>query len=98
MLDAALDLLEALGSRENLGPEERKLIRMERADTYGMKGGVYRRLGQEEKALDMYEEGLKEEEKDKESTYNLVNTITLAVSLGRSNPTDPRMVDLLQGE
>jgi tetratricopeptide (TPR) repeat protein len=57
-----------------LSSDESDRLKSQRADLWGMKGGVYRRAGNLPKALHAYEEGLKFESGD---SYNLTNTLVL---------------------
>jgi tetratricopeptide (TPR) repeat protein len=83
-----LQLMAAsMAAGENAGVE----IRAELADTYGMEGGVLRRLGDLKGALHAYEAGKAEEEKDNSSTYNLGNVIVLKIQLGEASRRDDDM-------
>jgi tetratricopeptide (TPR) repeat protein len=82
-LHARLTELET-GSSANI---ERRDIRKELADTYGMMGGLERRCGRLEKALECYERGNDYESQDLASTYNIGNVIVLSILVKLQNPT-----------
>jgi tetratricopeptide (TPR) repeat protein len=88
-LDEAVRLLSTLLKERELPVREAKDIRAELADTFGMKGGVFRRAGDLSAALAAYQEGRKVEEIDQESTYNLSNVIGLTVTQKGESPNDP---------
>jgi tetratricopeptide (TPR) repeat protein len=91
-LDKAIALLSsALDEVRPSAPSAREL-RAALADTFGMKGGVFRRSGDIAAALAAYREGRSLEDIDKESTYNLSNVIALSVTAeGRSPSGDPAL-------
>jgi tetratricopeptide (TPR) repeat protein len=91
-LDEALQELRALKPD---GPSEERELRGEIADTYGIIGGVYRRAGETARALDAYRKGATEEEKDRLSTYNVSNVITLAITFEKHSPEDPEVRGLI---
>jgi hypothetical protein len=67
-------------------------IRAELADTYGMKGGIFRRMGDLAAALTAYKEGGEIGENDNlPSTYNRSNIISLSFMGIGMKPTDPEM-------
>lgn len=86
VLDIAIKKLDSLRKEE-----DDKNLRAELSDTYGMKGGVYRRMGGKDNleiALKMYLKGKDIENIDKISSYNLANVISLNIDhLGKS-PSD----------
>lgn len=88
--DAVAALNELL---ENTGADEKKAreIRTELADTYGMKGGTYRRMGELSNALAAYRRGLDLERVDKRSTYNASNVVTLGITLENMSPLQPEI-------
>ncbi len=71
-------------------------MRRELTDSYGMKGGVYRRINDLNAALNEYEKGYELEKSDQHSTYNLSNTITLGICLGKTSPADAEMQKRLE--
>jgi tetratricopeptide (TPR) repeat protein len=87
-LDQALQELQVLKPD---GASEEGELRAEIADTYGITGGVYRRAGETARALDAYRNGAAEEEKDRASTYNLSNVITLEITFEKRSPEDPEV-------
>ncbi len=91
LLDVALAALEKMSSEAGLDAAQVIEIRVERADTFGMKGGVYRRQNRLHEAYRQYEDGLKFEEVDRQSTYNLSNVIALGVTEEGISPRDPKM-------
>jgi tetratricopeptide (TPR) repeat protein len=99
MLDEVIGELEKLQAEQDIDPADATKVRVEMADTWGMKGGVYRRFEDPLKnaeALAAYKQGRKIEQIDGKSTYNLTNTITLRITLGETSPTDSEMRDDLQ--
>jgi tetratricopeptide (TPR) repeat protein len=90
-LDEAVKLLSALLEGGELPAREAKEIRAELADTFGMKGGVFRRAGNLSAALAAYREGREVEKIDQESTYNLSNVITLSVTQNERSLNDPTL-------
>lgn len=84
ILDDAIKQLEVL--RAGASDDERlsNILRSELADTYGMKGGIYRRLEYPKKALINYSKGAELEMNSTLSTYNLGNKILLSIMLGDS--------------
>jgi tetratricopeptide (TPR) repeat protein len=66
-------------------------VRGELADTFGMKGGVYRRQQKLHEAYGEYKKGREFEKIDSQSTYNLSNVIALGVSEERISPLEPGM-------
>jgi tetratricopeptide (TPR) repeat protein len=85
----AEELLATVGSDATKTRETQAEI----ADTYGMKGGTYRRWTNRDNNLDLaleqYRKGLAIEHVIKESTYNMSNVITLGISHERK-PLDAR--------
>lgn len=104
----ALDALdEAIRMLETQLPDyeqmiiNKKELRAELADTYGMKGGLFRRLDKLDFALAAYAMGARIEESDNLSTtYNRSNVITLSITAKGLRPTDPEirrlLVDVIQ--
>jgi tetratricopeptide (TPR) repeat protein len=82
-LDKAIEGLEALRIER-----DEKDTRSELSDTYGMKGGVYRRMEDLSNALKMYEKGKVIEDIDQVSSYNLSNFISLNIELSNKSPLD----------
>lgn len=74
-LDDAIDLLETDEAR---GSNDKRLSQL--ADCYGMKGGVLRRSGELDKAIEMYKAGLEYEEQLGHDSYNLSNWIALSIA------------------
>ena len=89
LLDDASAALERM--RTNPGPGTVAEIRVELADTYGMKGGVYRRQNRLHDAFGEYKKGREIEKLDGQSTYNLSNVIALGVTEEGISPLDPGM-------
>ena len=88
-LDQAADLLKDLRDHPDAHEAGERDVRAELADTYGMKGGVFRRAGDLAKALSAYEQGREVEAVDRQSTYNLSNVITLSVTQKGQSPKEP---------
>lgn len=93
LFDEAIAALRSL--LEDAGPDESAArdIRAELADTYGMKGGTYRRMGKMPEALAEYKRGLDLERVDKLSTYNASNVISLGITLENLSPLEPQVQD-----
>ena len=94
-LDKAIEALDSLQREKDLDSRSAVDVRAELADTYGMKGGIYRRLQQKQQALTEYRKGLKIEQIDQQSTYNLSNVITLGITEEHISPADPSMREML---
>lgn len=90
-LDEAIELLDS--QLKPCSPEspEAVALRAEIADSMGMKGGVYRRLGKPAEALAAYGKGLALEDEAAMSTYNLLNVISLSLSVNQESPHSPLM-------
>ncbi len=88
-LDRAIQLLESLRAEPDLTQVLAKEVRAELADTFGMKGGIFRRAGDLDAALTAYSTGREMEIQDGQSTYNLSNVITLSITQKGLSPTDP---------
>ena len=84
----AIQQLDTMRGEPQIPDVLARVVRGELADAFGIKGGILRRMNELKGASDAYEEGRKIEDQDEESTYNLLNVITLAIIQGRS-PTDP---------
>ena len=87
-LDSALQILldlfdeKLMESKETLSPENKqRLVVAEIGETYGLKGGIYRRMHDDNSAYECYFEGsIYENEKfGIESTYNQLNAIKFAL-------------------
>ena len=87
----ALEAMEEAMKKEVAAELSAAEIRGELADTFGMKGGVNRRLGNLHQAYLEYFEGQKIESKDQLSTYNLGNVIALGITEERIPPDDLKM-------
>jgi tetratricopeptide (TPR) repeat protein len=91
--DSAIDELKTLLGQKGLNDQELRILRVELADTYGMKGGTYRRMVAEPNRLSLalaaYRLGRDLEEVEQQSTYNTSNVIILAVTHDKRNPLDP---------
>jgi len=88
-LDEAIRVLET--QRPDYEPTivNEKEVRAELADTHGMKGGIFRRMGEHDAALAAYTKGAGIEESDNLSTtYNRSNVITLSITTKGLAPTD----------
>lgn len=99
IFDEVIEQLEQMRTEDDVDPGDAAEIRTELADTFGMKGGVYRRFDNPprlEDALSEYKKGRAIEKIDGKSTYNLTNTITLRITLGEALPTDSDMRDDLK--
>ena len=106
-LDRAIEALKSLREEKDLDSRLKIDVCAELADTYGMKGGIYRRLADEAKAdktkaqeyktkaLTEYRKGLEIEKIDQQSTYNLSNVITLEITEEHIPPADPEMRRML---
>jgi tetratricopeptide (TPR) repeat protein len=90
-LDEAIALLSSQMEEIGWSALTAKDIRTELADTFGMKGGVFRRSGNIAEALNAYRKGQSLEDIDKESTYNLSNVIALSITADRRSPNDPAL-------
>jgi tetratricopeptide (TPR) repeat protein len=95
-LDQAIRELNALQAESNVTESLAKEIRGEIADTFGMKGGVYRRKQELQNALDAYKKGRAIENIDKQSTYNLSNVITLSITFEGRSPTESDLREDIQ--
>jgi|APLak6261659701_1056019.scaffolds.fasta_scaffold00601_4 tetratricopeptide (TPR) repeat protein len=84
-LDKAIQKLKDLQATTSDEADLREL-RGEIADTYGMKGGVYRRQGKLDEALGEYTIGREWEKIDNFSTYNLSNIISLKIDWKNFSP------------
>jgi tetratricopeptide (TPR) repeat protein len=91
LLDDAGAALERMRSDPDLGPGAAAEVRVELADTYGMKGGVYRRHNRLHEAYGEYRKGREVEKIDEQSTYNLSNVIALGVAEERISPLERSM-------
>lgn len=102
-LEGAVDVLEeAIALLKPIAPsattsdsltDGQKQAAWNLADTLGMLGGNYRRMGKLEDALQSFEEGRSYEENTRfgiESTYNLVNAITLPIEMGKRTATEQK--------
>lgn len=99
ILDEVIGELEKLQTERDVDPGDAVKIRIELADTWGMKGGIYRRFENPPRpsdALASYMEGCEIEKIDGKSTYCLTNTISLRITLGEASPTDSDMRNDLQ--
>jgi len=98
MFDKAITGLKTLEESGRLDKYEASNVRAELADTYGMKGGVYRRWvelpNHLDLALEQYRKGLEIERIDKRSTYNASNVISLAITQDRK-PLDVGLLEEL---
>lgn len=96
--DVAVGKLQALLASPGVDAEDARAARAELADTYGMKGGSYRRwvdlADHRALALGQYREGLDVERTDKQSSYNAGNVITLSISLERQTLDETLRADL----
>ena len=91
--------LKKLEEEKDIDPGDAAKIRAELADTWGMKGGVYRRFEDQKNNADglaAYKRGYEIEKIDGKSTYNLTNMITLDITLGEASPSDSGMREHLQ--
>jgi tetratricopeptide (TPR) repeat protein len=61
------------------------------ADCHGIKGGIFRRMGDWKSALESYEAGAKLEDELHSGTYCRINTINLAITYNHRRPEDPDM-------
>jgi len=95
LLDTAIADLKDLQKAEDIDEHEAQAVRAELADTYGMKGGVYRRIPELNRALAEYRCGMQIEDLDKQSTYNASNVITLSISQEHKAPSDPDLSEHL---
>jgi tetratricopeptide (TPR) repeat protein len=91
LFDEAIAMLHNLRKEVRGDESEARDIRIQLADTYGMKGGTYRRMQNLPRALTEYQHGLELERVDKLSTYNASNVITLGITLGALSPFDPQI-------
>ena len=80
LLEDARVVLDRMSADRGLEPRSLVEIRSELADTFGMKGGVYRRQQRLHEAYEEYKQGEAVEHIDQQSTYNLSNVISLGVS------------------
>ena len=95
-LDEAIRVLATPISEHQPTTTDAGELRAELADTYGMKGGIFRRAGELYAALKAYETGAEIEDSDKLSTtYNRSNVITLSITEKGLNPTDHDIRELL---
>lgn len=94
-LDDATAILKTLLSDGKLADREAQQVRGELADTFGMKGGVFRRMSDLPAALKAYSEGLVLERQVGSSTYNLGNVIALSIAVEGASPEDAKMREYL---
>jgi tetratricopeptide (TPR) repeat protein len=88
-LDGAIRILQTQRPGYEPTPIDAKEVRAELADTYGMKGGIFRRAGELDTALAAYTTGAGIEESDNlPATYNRSNLITLSITAKGLSPTD----------
>jgi hypothetical protein len=84
LFDVAIEQLEELLATAGSDPIKTREIQAELSDTYGMKGGTYRRWtdlhNNLDLALEQYRKGLDIERLTKQSTYNASNVITLSIT------------------
>jgi tetratricopeptide (TPR) repeat protein len=91
-LDEAIRVLETPRPEYEPTPADIKEVRGELADTHGMKGGIFRRTLELDKALTAYETGATIEEDDNLSTtYNRSNVITLSITAKGQALKDPEI-------
>jgi tetratricopeptide (TPR) repeat protein len=95
VLREAVDLLLQVAPDADRGAltDAEKQIAWNLADCLGMLGGNYRRLGRLDDALRCFEEGRSWEEDERfgiDSTYNLVNAITLPIEMRARTATEQR--------
>lgn len=95
-IDEAILILDALGRKSEMPQGSLAEVRAELADTYGMKGGILRRMGDWNAALRAYKAGAGIEEKDDSGTYNRSNVITLSITANGLAPTDPEIRKILE--
>jgi hypothetical protein len=89
-LDAAIRVLETPDPDQEESATEVLEVIAEIADTYGMKGGVFRRIPDLDAALVAYTIGAEiEVSKGLTSTYNRSNIIALSITAKETKPTDP---------
>lgn len=88
-LDEAIKVLETQRLDYEPMAINEKEVRAELADTHGMKGGIFRRMGKYDDALAAYTMGAGIEERDNLSTtYNRSNLIALSITAKGLAPTD----------
>jgi tetratricopeptide (TPR) repeat protein len=96
--DVAIDRLLALLALPDVEAADTRAARAELADTYGMKGGTYRRWtdlpDHRALALEQYRKGLEVERSDRQSTYNAGNVITLSICDEKKGLAPALRVDL----
>ncbi len=105
-LDKAIGILDkGLSTPETMpiGPsdrpsDEQRAMCADRADCYGMRGGVLRRKHPEDlqEALDEYLKGITDEQLGGQSTYCLSNSIVLPILLGRESFSSRTIQDRLK--
>lgn len=109
LADEAVDELDGLRERQDLDEAEYRAVQAELADTFGLKGGIFRRMTDDPehlgRALAEYRKGRDIERDDNQSTYNASNAITLAITHERKSPRDisidrdlNRVIDHLEEE
>lgn len=91
LLDGVLGRLQALDAASSQDEQQRAVIRAERADSLGMKGGIFRRQGDVSAALAAYQEGVKTEGEDSPNTYNLGNVVQLSAMLSPQDLAEGRL-------
>jgi tetratricopeptide (TPR) repeat protein len=95
-LDEAIRVLEAKRSDCEPTTIDEKEVRVELADTHGMKGGISRRMGEDDAALAAYTTGARiEKNGNLSTTYNRSNVITLSITAKGLAPTDQAIRMLL---
>jgi len=81
--------------RKPRAPAREQEVRAELADTFGMKGGVYRRENKLAEALSAYKKGLELEKQGGTSTYNLGNVIAPSIAQDGLSPEAQPLSDYL---
>jgi tetratricopeptide (TPR) repeat protein len=88
-LDQAIRVLETQRQDGEPMSINEKEVRAELADTHGMRGGLFRRMGEYDAALAAYTKGSEIEASDNLSTtYNRSNVITLSITSKKLALTD----------
>ncbi|HJQ39801.1 MAG TPA: hypothetical protein VKB93_21870 [Thermoanaerobaculia bacterium] len=88
---------QALGKAESLIPRLHEFDAKDRAELYGVRAGLFKRLGDDTNALESYKTGARiETEKGLKSTYNRMNEIRAALLLNTAAIKDlePGLVEI----
>ena len=95
-LDEALNRLESMRVDATDDLQLQSMIQTELADAHGMKGGVFRRMGNPTAAMEEYGEGVAIEGAEGQGTYNLSNHIMLSLTLAHERLDSSAMQERIE--